>query len=453
MTIAQVISSLPGSPSAVDQVTLRAALLNGFFHFIDPDTDPQTVDVTDSDSGAKAWVIGWQEKLWWLDPDDTTTAHDAITSIVTDDGGRYKVVDVDPWHGYAVESATLTTPPDSDSPPPEFGKAWLVPSGASGDWASKVDYIAIWTARSWQFVPPRVGRLLYIIDTETYVHYTPDGDWENFLDTDGSIAPAKLVQGLTNWIVQEIGTNDPPGASDSPVTPPAKGINYIVGDTPTGDFVGHENDIATSDDGIDWDFYSPAQGWEAYNLDDNLKYRFDGTTWNVTTLGYSGASADLTTTSAAISVSGSGGSGYSYSESTAPTQSENRMFLETLTKSVTADFAGQKIEVEFMASASLALTTSGGDIGNLFVTLGVFMDSVANAQDWTKVYDVNKTGASTFPGTTYPNFGTVRVLFEVTLSDTSTHTLKFIFFPKAGATINSATLTLSRRRVIIRKKS
>lgn len=275
MTIAQVISSLPSSGN-IDKALLRSAILSGLAHFIAPDVDPQTVDPVDVDTGSKPWLIGWQEKLWWFDPLDSTTAHDAVSCIVLDGGYRYKVSVVDPWHGYSVKSADLTTPPDpDDSPSQAYGDAWLVPSGASGDWGDHADDIAVWTARGWEYVQPRFGRLLYVEDQSGYVHYTAAGAWEEGLGNNAhavaSIAPDKLVQGLKNWVVQEIGTNNPPSI--------VKGINYIVGSAPTGAFVGHENEVVTSDDGSTLNFYTPAEGWTAYSIADHTDYRFDGTTW------------------------------------------------------------------------------------------------------------------------------------------------------------------------------
>ena len=65
--------------------------------------------------------------------------------------------------------------------------------------------------------------------------------------------------------------NDPPGS-------PSKGERYIAGDSPTGDWVGHETDISWHD-GVDWQFDSPSEGWCTYRNDSARFYTFDSTSW------------------------------------------------------------------------------------------------------------------------------------------------------------------------------
>lgn len=89
-------------------------------------------------------------------------------------------------------------------------------------------------------------------------------------------ALCSAVAGVTiNHIEQSIVaiTNDPPSG-------PTTGGMYIVGGNPTGDFVGHNNEVATWD-GSAWTFETPANTWAAHIVDLNESYRFDGTTWVV----------------------------------------------------------------------------------------------------------------------------------------------------------------------------
>jgi hypothetical protein len=448
MTIANVIASLPGGAAPVDQVLLRAALISGLGHFIEPDTDPQTVDVVDAGTGALPWIIGWHKQWWWLDPDDTTSAHDGTTVIVTDDGGRYKIAAIDPWHGYGVISATETTPPDPDDEVeedrPSLGDAYIVPSGASGDWGDHADDIAIWTARGWGYVPPRKWRQVGVDDEGGYRHWSGTA-WAlglgNNAHADASIAPVKLVQGLTFWIVQEVGLDTPPSI--------VKGINYIVGATPSGAFVGHTNEIATSDDGIGWDFYEPAIGWEAFNLDDLQKYRYNGASWESVTLGYASAITEITTASAGLSAAGSNSSGYAIHPTTPPTQSTNRRFQETLTRTIQADFVGQRFEVEYQASVT-GLLISGGSSTDPQLSAGIFIDSVADALDWHLV----ARQISAIADSHQLDVGQINLTFEFALEDTSAHTLRFYFFPRVATNlVSGGTLTVVRRRTIIRKKT
>ncbi len=67
--------------------------------------------------------------------------------------------------------------------------------------------------------------------------------------------------------------NDPPGS-------PVKGDRYLVGNSPTGDFVGHEGDVAWFD-GADWKFDSPTDGWCTYRSDQKRFFVFDSTAWTL----------------------------------------------------------------------------------------------------------------------------------------------------------------------------
>jgi hypothetical protein len=58
-----------------------------------------------------------------------------------------------------VKNSTTTTPPGS----PANGDAYIVPSGATGAWASQTNKIAVWVARSsaWVLYTPKSGWVLY----------------------------------------------------------------------------------------------------------------------------------------------------------------------------------------------------------------------------------------------------------------------------------------------------
>jgi hypothetical protein len=86
---------------------------------------------------------------------------------------------------------------------------------------------------------------------------------------DGTYKPAmdenlRMVSVLARLIVKSAVTALPGS--------PVNGDIYIV---PAG---GDANKIAVRDNGA-WAYYVPAEGWEAYALDTNLRYRFNGTTW------------------------------------------------------------------------------------------------------------------------------------------------------------------------------
>jgi len=64
---------------------------------------------------------------------------------------------------------------------------------------------------------------------------------------------------------------DPPGS-------PVKGDRYIVAASATGDWAGHEKDIAWHD-GTDWQFDTPEESWFVYVKDESEFYVYGDTDW------------------------------------------------------------------------------------------------------------------------------------------------------------------------------
>ena len=94
--------------------------------------------------------------------------------------------------------------------------------------------------------------------------------------TAGTDVPSKdyvdsLVQGLDwqNSVKDELA--DPPGS-------PAEDDRYIVIATATGDWVGHENDIAEWN-GTAWDFFTPNLYWTVSIEDEGRQKTWNGTDW------------------------------------------------------------------------------------------------------------------------------------------------------------------------------
>lgn len=63
----------------------------------------------------------------------------------------------------------------------------------------------------------------------------------------------------------------PPGS-------PAEGNRHIVAAGASGDWAGHETEIALFQDGV-WLFHAPRPGWRVHVLDEALTVTFDGTGW------------------------------------------------------------------------------------------------------------------------------------------------------------------------------
>lgn len=72
--------------------------------------------------------------------------------------------------------------------------------------------------------------------------------------------------------------NDPPGS-------PSEGDRYLVGDTPTGAWAGHAEELAYYSGG--WQFLQPLPGWRAHVVGD-ADYIFEETSWDPETIGTGG---------------------------------------------------------------------------------------------------------------------------------------------------------------------
>jgi len=78
-------------------------------------------------------------------------------------------------------------------------------------------------------------------------------------------------------IVQDVGTTTPPSVVSGDI-----GKSWVVGTGATGDWAGHDDDIALLV-GIDlWAFITPNEMWRVGNLDDGNDYVFDGSSgWSI----------------------------------------------------------------------------------------------------------------------------------------------------------------------------
>jgi hypothetical protein len=102
----------------------------------------------------------------------------------------------------AVESMTVTAPPAA----PDAGKAWIVPAGSTGAWASMAGQIAIAETGGWRFQPPSTGMLAWVADAGAFARY--DSGWT-----------------ISDWPVRalRVGTRLIFAAAPVTVSPPAGG--------------------------------------------------------------------------------------------------------------------------------------------------------------------------------------------------------------------------------------
>ena len=107
--------------------------------------------LTDPNLGLNyAWALG--ESGWHAGMDANLKRLGAIVSL-------------------AVTSRSTSAPPAS----PTDGDRYIIPSGATGAWAGKVNQIAVRIGGAWEYYVPKVGWLAYVIDENKLVVYKAAG--------------------------------------------------------------------------------------------------------------------------------------------------------------------------------------------------------------------------------------------------------------------------------------
>jgi hypothetical protein len=287
MTDHPAIAAVPiaGTPN---RGLLQALLIGRCAYVFGDDEDPTAFDPTGT--GAIVLVLGYQGKWFWYDEADSTTAHDGTVCIVTAGGERYKIFGLD-LLVTSVISHTETTPPDpedvDEEARPEYGDAYRVPAGATGDWSGHADEIAIWTTREeWEFIEPKPGWLVWTrgIAPSGYdvaYHYdSAQGAWTagfgGQAHPDGTIPQSATINFGKFFIVENQTTNTPPGS-------PALADAYVIGPSPTGAWVGHSGKIALCQVAGAFTIITPAEGWRVYDKALNRDFQFTGSAWQSAT--------------------------------------------------------------------------------------------------------------------------------------------------------------------------
>lgn len=212
-----------------------------------------------------------------FDPDDTISGHDPDGGCITDASGRrYKNAGaLKPDH--FVLDKDLTAPPGT----PDQGDAYVIATAATGAWAGHDGEIAYYGRQGWQFRTIAEGEIVYVSDESAYYSMPASGTLSlglgNLAIGAGSIA-AKQLRDPFGFRVQAQ-QNTPPGSL------PAAGTSYIVGEVPTGAWVGKANQIAESN-GSGWDYFVPVEGNQVYDIAAKLFKVFSSGAWSATSSTY-----------------------------------------------------------------------------------------------------------------------------------------------------------------------
>ena len=82
----------------------------------------------------------------------------------------------------SVLSMTTAAPPGS----PTNGAGYIIPSGASGEWAGKAGQVAVWDGSAWAYAVPRDGWTIHVVDAGLATY--EDGAWSQ----SNAIKPAAI---------------------------------------------------------------------------------------------------------------------------------------------------------------------------------------------------------------------------------------------------------------------
>lgn len=438
------VAALPTAGGA-DHVLLRNLLVKRMAYCLAPGDDSQDLVAVDPQSGATILFLLQNGRIYALDADDTVSAPDGTTVLVSYDGKRYKLDDLSV--PYAVLDKDLTAPPDA----PEIGDAYLLVGPGTGDWAGLGPIVSL-TGRGWDSIALPVGRMVYVEDEDAYYHRKADGDIVAGLGigaiSNGSLRPIHFLRGgdLVTWSVVSQALQSPPAS-------PAAGDTYIVASGGAGAWTGWDGSIARRENGA-WVRYIPATGWRAYDANLNAMVKYQSPNWVTELSGYSSVTEAFASGAATISLAGAASGGYVVS-TTPPTQSTTRRIVETLTISVQAQRPNQVVDISYAGSADWSVSVSSNPRTFAGLSAAVFIDNVSNAADWRDLGGgAFSSTNSAAPAILALNSVHVSASFAVTLPDTLPHTITVMLFPRVDVgTVGAGTVTLTRRRIVAKLRA
>ncbi len=324
---------------------------------IDPSTGAVIVDVL---------LLG---RVFHYDASDRTTVADGTTCLVSADGLRYKLALGTDVFCYAVLDNTLATPPVS----PALGDAYLVAAAATGAWAGKSNFIAVKTARGWEFVNFGIGRFIYVESVETYYHKNSGGSWVPGFGSQIFGANTVPLSAAINFgkrvIVENQTTTAPPGS-------PTVGTAYIIGPSATGGWAGLDGKIAICEVAGSFVVYTPSNGWAAYDKAQNNDFTFKGSAWS-SSAGAIVNQDHVFTDAAVININGT----TAYSQSATPPTTSSFGNYDTGVIAYAAKKTGALLRIKYRAEA-ISYTQFASGANDFALVVALFIDSNVNASDW-----------------------------------------------------------------------
>jgi hypothetical protein len=420
-----------------DLTTLAGAIVNELIPVIADDVDPITFDPRDGNGNVFKAVV-WQEQIWFRN-EDNTDDHDEITVITLADGVNYLTNEFN--FPNSVLSRSLTTPPTiTDSPPAQFGDCYLVPDGATDEWAGHEDERAILTARGWQFRPGAHGEIVLVEDegdTGEFVHFSAADVWEDGLPgnlTDLSVRPSALL--IRFWEFENQTTTAPPASG-----PAAE--QYVIGASATGAWAGNDKKIAwrPSTDAA-FVITTPKVGERGFDKNLGSWVEWSGSIWKSAS-GVVIDGAEVVTDALGGDVDAGTTSDYPTSLTVGPGVGSHGM-----SDLAVLDYASKKAEAVLEVHYSAIGSFVGGAGETLFMAVGLFRATAGvyetQAVDWRYImikFQDGSTGGSLMP---------VDVFLRTVTPSTATFTYKIrILRTDAGRKCTG----IARRRLTIKERA
>lgn len=420
MANSDFLPALPVSGQA-NKALLRDALVKRVIYPFFDGENP-TAWVANVNGAVPAAIANSSGGIFFLDPNDTTTAHDGVVCIVTFDGYRYKTSNM------VMPDYVLGIGVDEPTGSENTGDAYIVSSSPDGEFAYWPDMIAVLTVRGWLAITPRIGRPIFVLGDR---HYFMDenGDWlPVFLPQGGQIRDEALVGGQRRFIVQNQTTNAPPGS-------PSAGVYWIIGSSPTGDWAGYAAKIATMYAGdAAWTIIDPKIGDEAYDKASAANFIWNGSEWAYAAGAW--GRIEHVKTLGTGSTAAAGSTYWNHSTVNAPTTT-NQHRRDDVGISVQTN-TGRKIR--FTYEADVTGTLGGGTPGDPRMGVALFVDSDTTAVAWARwVPSVQEYSTQVISNH-------VSATFIIDAPDNASHLYKIAILGGQNSTLQSAVITELRNR-------
>ena len=202
--------------------------------FLEKTVDPLSEDLT------QFKVVFYRGNYFEEDLTDRLTPGDGITVIEDENGKRFKANRrAFPFGVLEIKDANDSTLPPIDQRTP--GDAYIVFGGATGEFASFVEQVVIWTVWD-EFFPltPTLGTQVYVKQTDTFWYWN-DQIWKEIPNIANGI-PAEGLD-IAGWYGVELEIEDPN------FVPPTPNTYYLVGGDPNtgqalaGRYAANQGDI------------------------------------------------------------------------------------------------------------------------------------------------------------------------------------------------------------------